>query len=196
MKTARWWVTWCRVPRRTKRAFKSGDVIVSVNGKPITGADNLKVVVSQLEPGSRAKVGIIRDGSTKTISVPLGTLAENGGPPGDQNNSDTVTSKTDALDGVTVADLDPQVREQLRLPDNIHGALVTEVDNDSNSADAGLQPNDVIVEINRQPVKDSDDAVRLCKAAKGDQILLKIWRRFGNIGGTEYLSVDNTKRPQ
>ena len=179
-----------------KAGLQAGDVIVSVDGKPITGADNLKVVVSQLEPGSSAQVGIIRGGSTKTISVPLGTLAENGGPPGDQNDSDTVTSKTDALDGVTVADLDPQVREQLRLPDNIHGALVTEVDNDSNSADAGLQPNDVIVEINRQPVKDSDDAVRLCKAAKGDQILLKIWRRFGNIGGTEYLSVDNTKRPQ
>jgi S1-C subfamily serine protease len=70
------------------------------------------------------------------------------------------------------------------------------VENDSNSADAGLQPNDIIVEINRQAVTDSDDAVRLCKAAKGSQILVKIWRGLGNSGGTLYLSVDNTKRPQ
>ena len=68
------------------------------------------------------------------------------------------------------------------------------MDRDSNSADAGLQPNDVIVEINRQPVTNADDAVRLCKAAKGDQILVKIWRRIGDFAGTRYLSVDNTKR--
>ncbi len=55
---------------------------------------------------------------------------------------------------------------------------------------------DVIVEINRQPVASSEDAVRLCKAAKGDEILVKIWRLRGNIGGTRYLSVDNTKRPK
>jgi serine protease Do len=126
----------------------------------------------------------------------LGTSSESGGAPDDQNDSNIGSSKTDALDGVTVADLDTRVRSQLRLPDNIHGAIVTEVDSDSNSADAGLQPNDVIVEINHHAVNDSDDAVRLCKAAKGDQILVKIWRHFGNAGGTEYLSVDNTKRPQ
>ena len=48
---------------------------------------------------------------------------------------------------------------------------------DSNAADAGLQKGDVIVEINRQPVTNADDAIRLCKPAKGNRILLKIWRR-------------------
>lgn len=182
-----------------KAGILSGDVIVSVNDKQITGADNLKAVVSQLDPGSKARVVIIRDGSRKIVVVPLGTSAENGGPPGGQDDSGTATSKTDALDGVTVADLDPQVRGQLGLPDNVHGAVVTEVDSDSNSADAGLRPNDVIVEINHQVVNDSDDAVRFCKSARGDQILVKVWRHFGNAGGTQggtqYLSVDNTKRP-
>ncbi|MGC9942385.1 MAG: Do family serine endopeptidase, partial [Verrucomicrobiota bacterium] len=179
-----------------KAGILSGDVIVSLNDRQITGADNLKAVVSQLDPGSKASLGIIRDGVARTVVVPLGTSSESGGAPDDQNDSNIGSSKTDALDGVTVADLDTRVRSQLRLPDNIHGAIVTEVDSDSNSADAGLQPNDVIVEINHHAVNDSDDAVRLCKAAKGDQILVKIWRHFGNAGGTEYLSVDNTKRPQ
>ncbi len=179
-----------------KAGLKAGDVIVSVNDKPVTGADNLKVAISQLDPKSDARVGIVRDGASKTIVVTLGTLPENGGVPDDQNDSDTAVAKTDALDGVTVADLNESVRQQLGLPDDFHGAIVTQVDNDSNSADAGLQPNDIIVEINRQPVKDSDDAVHLCKTAKGDQILLKIWRHFGKTGSTLYLSVDNTKRPQ
>ncbi len=85
-------------------------------------------------------------------------------------------------------------REQLKIPDNIQGAIVTDVDADSNSADAGLQKNDVIVEINQQPVADAAGAVKLCKQVKDDQILLKIWRRTGNFAGTRFLPVDNTKK--
>jgi len=122
-------------------------------------------------------------------------MSENGETTDEQNNTEVGSSKTDALDGVTVADLDPHIREQLQMPESVHGAFVTDVENDSNSADAGLQPNDVIVEINRQPVNDSDDAVRLCKSAKSSQILVKVWRPLGGIGKTVFLSVDNTKRP-
>ena len=179
-----------------KAGVKSGDVILTVNDKQITGADNLKVVVSQLDPGSRVNVGLVRNGVHKTVLIALGTMSENGEVSEGQNNPDTGNTKADALDGVTVADLDPHVRQELQLPDTIHGALVTEVESDSNSADAGLQPNDIIVEINRQPVGNSDDAVRLCKGAKSSQILVKVWRGLGNAGGTLYLSVDNTKRPQ
>ncbi len=64
---------------------------------------------------------------------------------------------------------------------------------DSNSAEAGLQPGDVIVEINRQPVNNAREAVQLCTQAKGNNILLKVWRRSGDFAGTTYLSVDNTK---
>jgi RNase P/RNase MRP subunit POP5 len=51
----------------------------------------------------------------------------------------------------------------------------------------------VIVEINRQPVNNAKEAVKLCTQAKGDQILLKVWRRSGGFAGTTFLSVDNTK---
>ena len=95
---------------------------------------------------------------------------------------------------MTVADLDHDVRQELKIPDSVQGAVVSDVDQDSNSADAGLQKGDVMLEINRQPVTDADSAVKLCKQAKGDRILLKIWRRNGDMAGTSYLSVDNTKR--
>jgi serine protease Do len=82
----------------------------------------------------------------------------------------------------------------LQIPANVKGALVINVDEDSNAAEAGLQKNNVIVEIDRKPVISAEDAVNLAEKAKGDQILLKIWRHEGNFASTTYLTVDNTKR--
>jgi serine protease Do len=177
-----------------KVGIKSGDVIVGFNGKKVTDAHDLILLVSDCAPGSTATVDLIHDGNPKTVTVMLAenTEAETGG--NDENNSSAGNSTTDALDGVTVDDLSHDARDQLKIPDKVKGALVTNVDADSNSAEAGLQKGDVIVEINHQPVTDSDGAVKLCKEAKSDQILLKIWRREGNFAGMRWLGVDNTKK--
>ena len=74
--------------------------------------------------------------------------------------------------------------------------MITSVEPDSNAADAGLRPGDVIVEINRQAVRNADDAVALSEKAKTEQLLLRVWRSSGGggRGGMFYLPVDNTKR--
>jgi serine protease Do len=178
-----------------KAGIKSGDVILAFNGADISDAHGLQLAVSQCEPGSSATVKLLRDGVQKNLTVTLGQLP---GQPGDnaddQNGSDADNSTTDALDGVTVADLDHDARQELKIPDNVQGALVSEVDQDSNSAEAGVQKGDVIVEIDRHPVSDADSAIKLCKQAKGARILLKVWQHNGDMGGTRYLSVDNTKK--
>ncbi|HEX7569187.1 MAG TPA: PDZ domain-containing protein, partial [Verrucomicrobiae bacterium] len=177
-----------------KAGIKSGDVIVSVNDKPVTDAHGLQLTVSQISPGSPVAVKIIRNGFNKTVTVTLAELPGSEVAANDEDNATAGPATADALDGVTVADLEPQVRGQLRVPASVNGALVSDVNAESNSADAGLQPHDLIVEINRQPVASAADAVRLCKAARGEHILVKIWRRNGNFAGTRFLSVDNTKR--
>jgi serine protease Do len=178
-----------------KAGIKSGDVIVAFNNKTVADGHSLQLTVSDCAPGSSATVKVIRKGQEKIFTVTLGELPkEIGGNSENQNGSDSDNSKTDALDGVTVDDLNRDVRQELKIPDDILGAIVTDVDADSNAAEAGLQKNDVIVEINRQPVGDADGAVKLCKQAKDDHILLKIWRRTGDFAGTRYLSVDNTKK--
>jgi serine protease Do len=178
-----------------KAGIKSGDVIVAINDKPVEDAHSLQLTVSQISPGTSVALKIIRNGLNKTINVTLAELPGGENSVSDQNNSsDSSTGMADALHGVKVADFEPQVREQLHVPANVQGAFVTDVGSDSNSADAGLQVNDIIVEINHQPVTSAEDAKRLCKAARGEHILVKIWRRNGDFAGTHFLSVDNTKK--
>jgi serine protease Do len=177
-----------------KAGIKSGDVIIGFNGKDIPDVHSFQLAVSECAPGSSAAVKLLHNGRPETVTVTLtelpGEVAQSGN---DRKKPGSGNSMIDALDGVTMADLEPEVRRQLEVPAGVRGALVAIVEQASNSADAGLQRGDVIMEINRQPVSNSSDAVKLGRQAKGDQILLKIWRRQGNLAGTCYLSVDNTK---
>jgi serine protease Do len=177
-----------------KAGFKSGDVIIAFNGKEVSDAHSLILSVAECSPGSLATVKLLRDGQTNVITVKLtGLPQEANNPESVRNGPRFDNSKTDALNGVTVQDLNQGVRQQLDIPDDIQGALMITVDQDSNSAGAGLQRGDVIVEINRQPVRNAADAVRLGRQAKGDQILLRVWRRDGDFAGTHYLTVNNTR---
>ena len=94
-----------------------------------------------------------------------------------------------ALNGVTVGDLDRQARQQFDLPAGIHGVVVTDVDPNSAAAEAGLKPGDVIQEINRKPVKNAEDAVKMTEKTTDKTTLLKVWRD----GGSRYVVVDESK---
>jgi serine protease Do len=179
-----------------KAGIKSGDVITAFNEKKVTDAHALQLLVSESTPGSQATIKLIRNGAEKTVTVALTELRSEIAPEesSPNNNASPDQSRADALDGVTVADLQPSVRAQLNVPDDIQGALVLDVEKDSNAADAGLQRGNLIVEINHQPVRNAEDAVRLGRQAKGNQILLKIWRREGNFAGTQFISVENTRK--
>ena len=180
-----------------KAGLQSGDVIIAINDREISGADNLRVTISQLQPGTQAKVKAIRDHAEKVFTATLGENPNFKKPTGNPvrirnhraNQPAQELPMADALDGVQVHDVDGDFRQQLRAPLNVVGAVVIDVDNGSNSALAGLRPGDVIVEINQQSVGKATDAVRLGQAARGEQILLKVWRQ----GLTRFISVNNTR---
>jgi serine protease Do len=169
-----------------KAGLKSGDVIQEFDGKPVTDSRHLKMEVARVTPGDLVKVAVLRDGSSKTFEVRVkelpssNSLAENAG--GD-------TDKSDTLQGVGVGDLDSQAREQFHIPDHIKGVIVTQVDQGSAAAEAGLKPGDVIMEINRHRVTDAEDAVRLTEHAKDRTTLLHVWSQ----GGSHYMVVDESK---
>ena len=170
-----------------KAGFQSGDLIVEFNGKKVTDSRHLKLEVARTQPGETVPVKVLRDGEPKKLDVTIkelpGTehLAKNdgGGHPDD----------TGTLNGVAVGDLDNNVRQQFELPNTVKGAVVTEVDPNSPSAEAGLRPGDVIQEINRKPVKNAEEAVQMTEKTTDKTTLLRIWRD----GGSRYIVVDESK---
>jgi serine protease Do len=180
-----------------KAGLQSGDVIRELNGKKITDRDQLRLRVSQMAPGTKVNLRVLRSEPgrkpvERNITATLGSLPSDlASNRGDRSEPDQNTdSAQDSLDGVEVTDLDAQTRSQIKLPANRNGALVSNVQPDSTSADAGLRPGDVILEINRQPVRNANDAVELSKTAKGERTLLRIWRN----GSSAFLAVANAKK--
>ena len=144
-------------------------------------------IVSQTPPSTESTIKVLREGKEKTFKLKLAELPnrnmaanENGEPtkPGKDNES---------LEGVAVDDLDTGMRSQFKIPRTVEGAIVTDVDPDSKSYEAGLRSGDVILEIDHKPVRDAKDAVGLSEKAKGPDTLLRIWSR----GNSRYLTVEN-----
>lgn len=104
------------------------------------------------------------------------------------SNNHAKPDDSGTLNGVTVADLDHNARQQFELPPAVKGVVVTDVDPNSAAAEAGLRPGDVIQEINRKPVKTADEAVRLTENPSDKTTLLRIWRS----GGSHYVVVDES----
>ncbi len=170
-----------------KAGLKSGDVVIEFGGKKVTDSRHLKLQVARTAPGSTVPVKILRDGTPKTIEVTVRelpgseTVAKTGGAGADDEGT---------LNGVAVADLDRETRQQLNVPSNLGGVVVTEVAPDSAAAKVGLRPGDVIQEINRQKVKDAEQAVEMTKKTEEKRTLLRVWRD----GNSRFVVVDETKQ--
>ena len=170
-----------------KAGVESGDVVTSIEGREIRDSRHLKLAVAKIRPGDTASVKVLRDGSVKTLKVKVGEL------PGEKTVAKASPAEDEGtLNGVGVSDLDGKVRRQFNIPAGLEGAVVSEVAPDSAAAEAGLQPGDVILEINRTAVKDAGDAVRLTETSDDKATLLKVWSR----GGSRYVVVDETKSAQ
>jgi serine protease Do len=169
-----------------KAGLKAGDVIMEFNGHKVTDARHLRLEVAETAPGTRVPMEVLRDGATKTFEVKVKEL-----PGSDEvaGNDASHSDGSDTLQGVGVEDLNAESRQQLNVPDNIKGAVVTEVAPNSASAEAGLQPGQVITEINHHPVRSADDAVQLTEHAKEKTTLLHVWSK----DGSHYLVVDESK---
>ncbi len=170
-----------------KAGLKEGDVILALNGKPVTDSNNLRIQVSSFAPGTKLSLEVLRNGDTKTISA---TTGERPGQ-GRNRKSDTPAPALDdegVLNGVAVDDITPKHREQFNIPARIKGAVITNVDPASPSAKAGLRAGDVILEINKRPVTNAEEAVELSTKAETKKTLVRLYSR----GNTVFVVVDET----
>ena len=181
---------------------KIGDVITAFNNVEVRDDAHLRLMVSQTKPGTESTIKLLRDGKAQTIKLKLGELSADllaGGP---AETPEEKIDENESLEGVTVGDIDPESRRQFRIPSDVQGALVTDVDPDSKAYQEGLRAGHVILEMDRKPVKNAEDAVKLSEKAQGDSVLLRIWtqgnRRFMTVenGRTQPKKLNNSERPQ
>jgi serine protease Do len=163
--------------------FKSGDVVVEFNNRPIESADQLKLQVAETPPGSAIPVQVDRNGQVIGLNVTLKELTSDALAKNEPNVS---RGEHDALTGVEVTNLDRDAREELKVPNAMRGTLITQVEPSSPAYEAGLRENDVILEINRQPIQSTEDFTKATTGKAGSgETLVKVW----NQNGTHYVAV-------
>ena len=159
-----------------KAGLRVGDVITELNGKKITDAGQLQMEVGEMSPGTEVALQVVRDG--KSIAVPItleGMDSSNDGNKVAENTGDKPRW------GLGITDMTPDVRQQLNAPDDVHGAVIQRVQPGSPSDDAGLQPGQVIVAVNRHETKSASDVQKaLTSVPKGQDALVLIWSNGGN----------------
>jgi serine protease Do len=150
-----------------KGGLKKGDIVVALDGKPITDSNQLRMSISMMEPGYTAHLKVWRNGSEHDAAVKLETL-----PSEKEQASLEPANPQEALEGVTLGNVDDQTLQQLGLPANTKGVVVTDINPSSPLVDAGLQQGDVIQEVNHNPVKNVAEFNQAVQKAGKDPLLL------------------------
>jgi serine protease Do len=161
-----------------KTGMKTGDVITAVNGKKISDARELRLMIGSMAPGSKAQIEVNREGQTKMFDVALAEMPAGATEEGPETSPEESAQpeKTTVFGGVAVADVTDDVRSALNLPKDVQGAVIAEIDADSSAGKAGLREGDVIQEVNKQPVKNARDLVAISKKLKANEkILLRVY---------------------
>jgi serine protease Do len=156
------------------------DVIVEVEGQRVTSNQELIQNISARQPGSMARLEVVREGRRQTMSVKLAERPAKGAANSDEDGSDRLTgapSTTRPVDaqvplGVTVREMDRRFVGRLEIPESVQGVIVQRVD-PTGAARQVLDRGFVILEVNRKPTPTVADYERIVAAAKpGDALAI------------------------
>jgi len=171
-----------------KAGLKAGDVITKINDTEIRDQRHLQLVVTQFAPNTDVTVSYLRDGKPQSVKVKLALRPNKFG--NERNNDEAAGNDEGVLNGVTVGDITPDVRDEMQIPTRIKGAIIQSIDPNSPSARQGLREGDVILELNRKPVHNAEEAVKLSEEIKGPKVMVLVWR----AGGTRFIVIDESKK--
>ena len=155
--------------------LKEGDIIVAVNGQPVTDAGQLRSRIGMIDPNTTVNLKVLHNGATHDVAVKLGEF-----PNKEERASVQGEVPDNGLKGVTVENLTPETAQQLKLPPSTTGVVVDQVSPASPAADAGLQPGDVIQQVNHQSVTSAKEYAQAVGASQKDAPVLLLVDRNGN----------------
>ncbi|HOB31596.1 MAG TPA: DegQ family serine endoprotease [Verrucomicrobiota bacterium] len=171
-----------------KAGLREGDVIVEFNGKPVENARDLRFRVSQTPPGTKAPLVVLRDGKKQELNITLGELpreelAMGGAAPGEEQ-----TEAGGFLEGLELQELTPLMRQQLNIPRHLNGLIIISVEPGTPAFRATLREGDILLEINRKPVRTIREAAQALRQSEGP-VLLRVWSQ----GGMRYVVIQRNE---
>ena len=162
-----------------RAGIKKGDIITAVDGKKVSTSRELSQSIAHSKVGERVSITLLRDGREKQVEVEL------------TKRKDSRLSLRDPADGggdengdlgLKLSELTPDTARRLGLEAKEKGVIVTAVDPDGKGAKAGIEPGDLIKEINRERIATLKDyRLQMAEATAGDEVKLLIKRPRGGL---------------
>jgi serine protease Do len=161
-----------------KAGLKRGDVVERFDGRDVMDSGHLRNLIAAAVIGSKHRLDLVRDG--KTIQVEL-TVQEAPRERAKKSQATTASaSGAHPLSGVVFDDVTPPLARQMDLPVT-SGVVVTDIEEGSSAESSGLQPGDIILELNRQPIPNFSTFQRLADPMKSNELALLLVNRQGTI---------------
>ncbi len=173
-----------------RSGLQPGDVIVEANGKDIEDNRSLRLMVSGMAPGTQLNMRVVRSGQSRSVTMTLGEL------PVPEKEKETEQSSLREKPapaqsnqmrlGVAVTDITPDIARRLELPSDTKGIVVADVEDGSAAGEAGLQPGDIIQQVNKKPVLTVKEFQSQMSSRGSGPVLLLVSRE----GHTRFVAVE------
>ncbi len=150
-----------------KAGIKAGDIIVEVNGKGVQNTHDLLMIVASFHVGDKVKVKVIREGKEMSFSVEVAERREQG----------EIASAKDTQEnlGMTVQEITPDIARHLGLTKKT-GVIVVDVQEGGIADEAGIQPQDIILQVNKVTIASMKDYLREISKKNGKDIVMLLKR--------------------
>jgi Do/DeqQ family serine protease len=162
-----------------RAGVKQGDVITGLNGEKVADSNALRNRIAGTKPGSTIELELVRNGKTETVRATLSELeaSRERASRDDQESNGSGFGPT----GMAVESLTPDVARELGLSNRKEGVVVRDVNPDGAAASAGIQPGDVISQVNGEAVKTPNELRAALAASRERPALLLVTRENADI---------------
>ena len=161
-----------------RAGLKRGDVVVRFDGREIMDSGQLRNLVAQASIGSKHRLDLIREGKQYQADLVIQEAPRE--RPKKSQTASSSASTVHPLAGVVFDDVTPPLARQMDLPVN-NGVVVTDIEEGSLAEASGLQPGDVVLELNRQHVATFSALQRFAEPLKPTDLALLLVNRQGNV---------------
>jgi serine protease Do len=161
-----------------RAGFEQGDVVIALNGTEITDSKVLTRQVASIHAGDQASFTVLRNGARHTLTATIEKRDADRMASADQGPA----AQQGSL-GLSLAPMNPALRQQYELGNNVSGVVVSGVDPDSEAARKGIAAGDVIKRVGRQDVRMPSDVARAvddARKAGRDSVLMLVANEQGD----------------